>query len=167
MVRSLLLLLLLATTAVLGVMVRPSHVRRPYFTTTDVNRTLTAIENLIRYFDANRGSLIVDSMWGIRMIQGKANVSGRRFAKFFLGTLCLPSGGLESTLLHAEDPTPELMTRVSSISRYAREVAARGIYYAKRNAAVQYGKFSELLSQPFVYQNLLSGALGRVDSGNV
>lgn len=126
-------------------LIRPTPSDKSHFTLNDVYRSLDALEKLLKYFDANRGSLIVDSMWGIRMIQG----------------------GLEDTLrsvdLTSDDLFPKVLLRISSISAYAREVSERGIFYAKRNAAVQFNKFSELLAKPFIYENLLSGSTGRVD----
>ena len=50
------------------------------------------------------------------------------------------------------------------MATFAKQISERGIFYAKRNAAVQFGKFSELLSGPFVYENLLGGTIGRIDS---
>ena len=51
-------------------LIRPQQSRRAAFTLDDVSQTLDSLERLLQYFDNNRGSLIVDSMWAIRMIQG-------------------------------------------------------------------------------------------------
>ena len=62
------------------------------------------------------------------------------------------------------DNDSAVLNRVSAIANYAGQISERGIFYAKRNAAVQFEKFSELLSRPFVYENLLGGSIGRVDT---
>jgi len=132
---------LFMTTA--STLIRPRTNRNAAFTLDHVSQTLDSLEKLLQYFDKNRGSLIVDSMWAIRMIQG----------------------GLEDTVRKAhQDNEASILERVSVIADYAKQVSERGLFYAKRNAAVQFNKFSELLSRPFVYENLLGGSIGRIDS---
>ena len=58
-------------TVVSCTLIRPPPSKPSTFTRHNISSTLDALEKLLQYFDANRGSLIVDSMWGIRMIQGK------------------------------------------------------------------------------------------------
>jgi len=60
---------LFMTTA--STLIRPRTNRNAAFTLDHVSQTLDSLEKLLQYFDKNRGSLIVDSMWAIRMIQGK------------------------------------------------------------------------------------------------
>ena len=81
-------------------------------------------------------------------------------------TASLP-GGLEDAVKKAgDDNSRDIMVRVAGLAQYAGEVSGRGIFYAKRNAAVQFEKFSELLAEAFVYQNLLGNTIGRIDRGN-
>ena len=61
---------LLLTSA--STLIRPQPNRNAAFTPDHVSQTLDSLEKLLQYFDKNRGSLIVDSMWAIRMIQGQS-----------------------------------------------------------------------------------------------
>ena len=127
-----------------GVLIRPDpRQRHSTFNVGKIHEALRALENLLLYLDKNRGSLIVDAMWGIRMIEG----------------------GLIDTLAVADvSVDKDIIDRVEEVVKYAGEVSKRGMFYAKRNSAVQYSKFAELLSRPWVYQNLVGGGLARVDS---
>ena len=73
-------------------LIRPYHGEGRTFTSENLVETLDALEKLLQYFDANRGSLIVDSMWGIRMIQGKFNCNGSCSDRFVYSSRTTGSG---------------------------------------------------------------------------